>query len=121
MRWLLLLIVALPSAVFAAPRTYKELADLAVRYINYAIALGIALGFVIYLLGIAVNMNHIGKSGWERFKVHVLWGLVAMFVMVSVFGIVSLVRNTLFSGSAANSQRTGVQCATLEECGFGNE
>lgn len=115
-------LLLLPSVALAAPRTYEELANLVLRYINILTGLAIALGFVIYLFGMATNMTRIGQDGWSKFKVHVMWGIAAMFVMVSVYGIVTLVRNTLFNGSTANTSGTrGIQCQNMSDCFFGNE
>ena len=120
-RLLILLVLLMPASVFAAPRTYPELANLALRYINLAIGLSISVGFVIYILGIATNMHSIGKDGMARFKVHVLWGLAAVFVMVSVYGIVSIIRNSLFNGQATTGTGSGVTCESVSDCFFGDD
>lgn len=96
----LLLVLALPSAAFAAPRTFSELAEIAVRFLNAGITTVIILGLVIYFYGIATGLVNLRSGGTEELRRRIVWGLIALFVMVSVWGIVGLVRNTLFGGGA---------------------
>lgn len=114
--------ILLPGIVSAAPETYREFTALLVQYINAGIGIGLALGFALYLFGIATNMQEIGQEGFKRLKIHVGWGIAALFVMFSVWGIVNIVRNTLFDGQATSrSAGSGVQCSSLSGCFFGDE
>ncbi len=67
--------------------------------INPLILLIFACAVVYFLYGVATFLlnptsEEIRKSG----KSHMLWGIVGMFIMVSVFGIMRLILNTLNEG-----------------------
>ncbi len=89
-----------PAVALAAPRTFQELTEMTIGLINAGIGISILLGIVIYFYGIATNIPSGGHHGGdtEALRTHLLWGLIAVFVMVSVWGIVGLLRNTLFGG-----------------------
>lgn len=75
--------------------------------INPLILMIFALGLVYFLYGVmqfVINptSEEIRKSG----KNHMLWGLVGMFIMVGVFGIMRLVLNTV-GESRINIQDNG--------------
>ena len=97
-------ITMLPSLVFAAPQTYGDLINILLGLINSAIGVLIAMAIVIYFWG-AVSQMWESQEG----KVHgpksnfMVWGLVAIFVMVSIWGIINLLINTFFSGGTGSS------------------
>lgn len=59
-----------------------------------------ALALLLFLWGIVVFIAKMDSED-ERKKGarHMIWGLVGMFVMLSVYGIVNLIGNTLYQGS----------------------
>ncbi|HEY4513875.1 MAG TPA: hypothetical protein VJH69_00970 [Candidatus Paceibacterota bacterium] len=76
---------------------------------NSGIATLILIAFVVYFYGIASNIMNFGgeyKKGKDD-KVtnlrhaYFTWGIVVLFVMVSVFGILRIVENTLFGESTS--------------------
>ena len=91
-------IIVMPSFVQAAPRTFSELAEYAIRYINAGVGVAIILGLVIYFYGIATGIASTSRGEGTDLSKRILWGMLALFVMVSVWGIVGLVRNSLFGG-----------------------
>ncbi len=95
------LLLALPSVVLAAPRSFSELAGTLVGFLNYAVGTAIILGIVIYFYGISSGLLSLQKGESSDLRKRVLWGLLAVFVMVSVWGIVGLLRNSLFGGGAS--------------------
>lgn len=97
---LLALLLFMPLVTAAAPRTFSDLANQTVGIINAAIGATIILGLVIYFYGIASGVAKLQSGGVEELRTRIVWGLVAIFVMVSVWGIVGLIRNTLFGGGA---------------------
>lgn len=108
MRWaFLVLLLVLPTAASAAPNTFSELAELTVRFINAGIGTAIILGLVIYFYGIATGISSLKSGGTEELSKRIIWGLIALFVMVSVWGIVGLVRNTLFGGGGGGGNFGG--------------
>lgn len=91
----------MPAVAFAAsaPTDFKSLADLLVNIITAATAIVIGLGVVYYLWGVASSILKSGEGGakgWENFRTHVLWGVLIIFVMVSIWGILRVLSNTLF-------------------------
>jgi hypothetical protein len=104
---LLVAIIALPAAASAAPRTFSELAETMVQFLNAGITTAIILGLVIYFYGIATGLTNLRSGGTEELRKRIVWGLIALFVMVSVWGIVGLVRNSLFGGGGGGGDFGG--------------
>lgn len=92
----LILILGAPLVVAAAPRTYRELVEYLIKIMNYTIGTLIVLGLVTYFYGVAHNIirSKEGDSGQQRS--FILMGVVVIFVMVSVWGILRLLRTTFF-------------------------
>ncbi|HET8580858.1 MAG TPA: hypothetical protein VFL98_00065 [Candidatus Paceibacterota bacterium] len=60
-----------------------------------AIFLIFSLGFLYFLFGIVVFLqNGANPEKKEEGKQHMIWGIVGMFIMVSVGGIISIIDNT---------------------------
>jgi hypothetical protein len=101
--------VALPwvaSAQQSAPKTLKELVTMVVNLLNSATALLVLLALVIFLFGASVNIFKSREQGSGALGKFLMWGVIILFVMVSIWGILRLLQNTLFS-DAVNSS-TGV-------------
>ena len=89
-------ILFLPAAVFAAPRTFQQLACEVVDLMDTATFTLIIFGLVMYFWGVATNIPHFGdEKGAEKQKSFFFWGLIVLFVMVSIWGIIQLLQNTL--------------------------
>lgn len=97
------LFIFLPTIALAAPRTFSELSETAITLLNGGIGVTIILGLVIYFYGIASGIGKLKGGGMEELRPRIVWGLIAIFVMVSVWGIVGLVRNTLFGGGGGQN------------------
>ncbi|OHB20139.1 MAG: hypothetical protein A2854_04990 [Parcubacteria group bacterium RIFCSPHIGHO2_01_FULL_56_18] len=105
----LLFFLLVPSMALAAtPRTFSELAELSVNFLNAGIGTAIVLGLVIYFYGVASGISSLRHGESEQLRLRIVWGIIAIFVMVSVWGIIGLVRNTLFGGGGGSG-------------GFGND
>ena len=112
-------IVLLPTLALAAPHNFEELADLVTNLINGGIGVALILGIVIYFYGIATSMKEISEGGIERVRAHFLWGIIALFVMFSVWGILALLRNTLFGGDTSfggSNGSGGTLCTSPTDC-----
>lgn len=96
---LTLLAILAPSIALAAPRTFGELAGTLVLIINNATTVLIVLGIVVYFWGISTNILKFSEEGGEKFKQYFFWGIIVLFVMVSVWGILRLLQNTLFGSN----------------------
>src|SRR3989344_1687727 len=77
--------IALPQSVFAAaPKDFLQLAGELINILNLATLTLIIAGFVVYF-----------------------WGILVLFVMVSIWGIIGLLQNTLFGGALFNPSTGG--------------
>lgn len=87
----------LPSMALAAPKTFKELMDLFIRYIKLVTPLVFGLAILAFMWGV---MSFIFAAGNEdkrsEGKNIMLWGLIAIFFLTSILAIVSLVGGTIF-------------------------
>ena len=111
-------LLALPSVGLAAPSTFSELVYLAITYMNYMSQVLVLATVVVYLGGAAMFlMKKQGGSGAADIRQFLLVGVGILFVMVSVWGILELLSNTISSGGGEFG--TGVSetyCNGLDEC-----
>lgn len=98
--------VLAPGLAYAAPQNFKELAEMIVGFMNGAVGVLIVLGLVLYFWGMTKNILKFEEDPAKR-KSFFVWGLVVLFVMVSIWGIVLLIQNTLFGGSSGAYGQTG--------------
>ena len=88
-----------PSVVFAAPpRNFKEVAGLALSYVRLLIPLVIGLTLLLLIWGI-VRAWIFGAGNTEKIEQGqqiALWGVIGLVVAIGVWGIVALVRTSLF-------------------------
>lgn len=79
------------------------------RYIiNPLIVLGFAVAMVVFLWGVFEFIQAAGDpKAREKGRNHILWSLVGIAIMFSVFGIIRIVSNTVGgpTGSINNIQR----------------
>jgi hypothetical protein len=87
----------------AAPNTFQGLANLIVNLLDNATAVLIVLGIVVYFYGISTNILKFGEGDREKFKNYFFWGIIVLFVMVSIWGILHLLQDTLFGGNSFNA------------------
>lgn len=79
----------------------ENLIDRFVTYIiDPAILLVFAAGFFMFIWGLVqflINVENSSKR--EEGKMHMLWGMVGMLIMISVYGILALLDNTFQLGA----------------------
>ena len=114
-------ILLAPSLVAAAPQTFQQLAAEAINILNAGIGVVLVLGIVVYFYGVSTSINKMSMSDTDKLKAHFFWGVIALFVMFSVWGILALIGNTLFSGSYGVGRGGEFrQCSSYESCLFGD-
>ncbi|PIR83703.1 hypothetical protein COU18_03450 [Candidatus Kaiserbacteria bacterium CG10_big_fil_rev_8_21_14_0_10_51_14] len=86
--------LAVPAIALAAPQTFAGLVNVIVGYINIAIPVLITLGIVIYMYGVSTNILKFGDENREKFKAYFVWGILILFFMVSIWGILRLLQST---------------------------
>lgn len=81
------------------PAAGELLGRIVTYLINPAILLVFSAGFLLFLWGLVVFIFKIGAGGDNKEgKDHMLWGLIGMLVMVSVYGIIAVLSNTFGLG-----------------------
>ena len=96
-----------PIVVFAAPQTYSDLAALLVQILGAASALAVVVALAIFFWGIISSMLKTGESDLKKRREFLFWGVIALFVMVSIWGILGILINTLFGGGGVPFSVTG--------------
>jgi len=89
-------VVALSFPVIAlANGGLENLVGQAYGLIQGLIPVVIGLGVLVFLWGVLQYVIAKDDSGKEQGRVFMLWGIIALFVMVSVWGLVNILRETL--------------------------
>lgn len=96
---IVLTVLPLVADAASAPRTLRELAATIVSMMTYATATLVLLGIVIYLWGIASNMYSLSEGETNAYRNYILWGIIILFVMVSIWGILRLIQASVFQGN----------------------
>ncbi len=91
-----IVLLCIPAVALAAPNTFKDLANVLVGLMNASVGLLVAAGLVIYLFGMSFNILEFGTNSKDKVKAYFFWGIIVITVMVSVWGLVALLQNTLF-------------------------
>jgi len=85
------------NIVFAALESVDTLVDkLVAQIVNPLIGLAFAVAFVYFCYGvIEFIMNRDKEDKRTAGKQHMIWGIIGMAIMVSVFGIINLIMSTI--------------------------
>lgn len=123
-RLFILVAAVFPSVALAAPRTFGELANFLAGFMNNFALVLITAALAIYFWGIAKNVTKFGDAkggGGEKMRSYFLWGIIVLFVMVSLSGILRVLENTLFGGANASTvlqgSSSGSACGSFADCG----
>ena len=66
----------------------------------------VTLAFATYFYGLSTNiLQFSSESGVEKRKAFFFWGIIILFVMLSIPGILRLLGRTLFTNQGAPSQQ----------------
>lgn len=93
-KWFPLIVLSIPSLAFAAAKTFAELAAWLVTIINMLIAVMITGVVVLYFVGALRKMGNIAHDPKEMNR-YLAWGAFAIFIMISIWGIVTLIKNSI--------------------------
>ena len=114
------LVLLSPSIVFAAPRTFSEFVNLIVEVLNSGVMVLVTLALAVYFLGISTNIMNL-KEDTAAQKRFFFWGILVLFVMVSVWGILNLIQNTLLGTAldvGASNVGSSELCDSFGNCGL---
>ena len=95
----LLLALVFPAVTFAAAPTFKELVGRIITTFNDTIVpVLVGFGVIMIIFGIFryINAGDDPKKLAEGGKL-VLWGVIGVFIMFSIWGLVALILNTVFT------------------------
>lgn len=67
-----------------------------VEYIGMLVPILIGLALIFFFVGV---IRYIYTAGKPKFRNGMVWSLVALFVLVSVWGILRILQNSLLGGS----------------------
>jgi hypothetical protein len=80
-------------------QVYALIAKLVQYVVNPAILVVFSFGLLMFVFGLVEFLYTLSKGGnVDKGRDHMLWGVVGMFIMVSVFGIIRLLSNTFGLG-----------------------
>ena len=101
----------LPSISFAALDGVVDLICSFSRIINIVIPVIFGLALIFFFWGLAQFILHSGEEkAHEEGKNKMLWGIVALFVMFSISGILNWVAGTVGIDPSAGGARITSQC-----------
>lgn len=88
---------AVPAIAMAAPANLTELIELLTGILLLFIPVIFGLALIAILWSGAKLVLHAGNEGKREEDIKMLiWGIVVLFVMVSVWGLVNILKNTFF-------------------------
>lgn len=104
----------MPLVAFAqsTPRTFSGLVYMLISFINPMAAILVSLALLIFFWGIVQYIYSGGSEGHEHGRQLMVWGIVALFVLVSIWGLARILTTTFFGGSATMGT-TGVPSSSL--------
>ncbi|OGG60050.1 hypothetical protein A3C86_03160 [Candidatus Kaiserbacteria bacterium RIFCSPHIGHO2_02_FULL_49_16] len=84
--------------------------------INPTVWLVFTAGLFLFLWGLVTFIFNLGEGGENtEGKQHMLWGLIGMFVMVGVLGIIALLNNTFNLGVTPDARRYEPDMSRLKD------
>lgn len=97
---LLILPVIIPTLAFAAPANFREVIALFLGLINDLVRFIVVLALLFFL----INVFRLVFAGGDEKKLieaktFMIYGIIALFVMVSVWGFVNILTSTFFGGA----------------------
>lgn len=100
----------------AAPRTYQSLVADIIAVVDITIPIIIAAAILYYTINITrALLGEKGTINQQKLRTVATWGIVIVFVMVSIWGILRLLHNTLTS-RPAEVGADATLCGGLDEC-----
>lgn len=80
-----------------------------------------AAGFFLFIYGLVEFLWNIDEgSAQTEGKQHMLWGVIGVFIMVSVLGIISIIQNTFGIGTASSASTDVSRAQNIGPTSFGN-
>lgn len=96
---LLALVEVMPLGAEAAANNFLELSKDIIYLLNAASTTAILCAIAVYFYAIAIDFKDLmsGEGAAKRTTL-LFWGIIGLFVMVSIWGILRLLENTFIGG-----------------------
>jgi hypothetical protein len=88
------MLTVMPLISFGAVRTLKDLIDLVIDYLGYAIPLIMSLSIVVFIWGVYKYFIKVDADRAEAGN-YILYGVIGFFLMLSFWGVVNILIQTL--------------------------
>ena len=92
-------VLLVPAIAFAAPSNLRELVELLVKIFNAAAALMVLAALALFMYSILMNLQSGEATARQNLRTAIMWGILALFVMVSIWGILRIIQSTLFGAT----------------------
>lgn len=90
----------IPNMLFAAPSDLTEFIELLTEIVSSVIPVVVGLAVLIFFWGLANFILHAdNEQKRAEGKQLMIWGIIALFVIVSVWGLVAVLTSTFFGGT----------------------
>lgn len=91
--------IIMPSIAFAYPNDLQDVIWIFIDIIALLIPLAVALAILFFFWGLAKFILYSSNEEKRKEGKHIMiWGVLALFVMVTIGGIVALLSNTFLGG-----------------------
>ena len=92
------LVIATPLVAYGAVANFKEAVGVIIGLIKSLVPLVVALTLLVFIWGIFQLVRTNDEDARKEAIAVVTYGIVSLFVMVSVWGLVNILTSTFFSG-----------------------
>lgn len=98
MKKILFSTIFLPAITFAQATDFKSAVSIVIGLIKSLVPLVVALTLLVFIWGVFQLVRSNSEDSRKEALAIVTYGIVSLFVMVSVWGLVSILTSTFFSG-----------------------
>ena len=93
----------LPLGAYAAPQTFAQFVYFLISFINPLAEILAMVAVLVFFWGIVQYIYSAGGEGHEKGRQLIVWGVIGLFVLFSVWSLASIVVQTFFGSSAGGS------------------
>ena len=93
-----LLALMMPLFTFAAGQTLDGLTSTIVKYLNQSLVILMGVALVVFVWNI-IKYFVKGNEDHKEAAPYVMWSIIGFFVILSVWGLVNILKNTVFGGT----------------------
>ncbi len=93
-------IFGLPGVVFAAPGNFTDLMNMIVDLVQATIPVIIMLALAVFFFGLVKLLTAADDASKRKEgNAFIVWGLMSLFVIIGIWGVLTVIHATFFSGS----------------------